>query len=458
LTDQELINQLFSALEERDRIIKTVIPKLEARIKELEAQVAVYQNKKDSSNSHKPPSSDLNAPQRNKSLRKKSNKKPGGQKGHEGNTLMFSDQVDQVIKHTPSECTKCGKDLTLRTESLSEQRQVIDIPVILAQRIEHQCYQKKCSCGHISSGQFPVEVTSPIQYGSRIEALIAYLHGRQFMPYARTKEFFKDVIGLSISSGGINYILRRFSTKALNEYEKIRSAVRQQTMIGTDETGVKVNGEKHWIWTWQNESYTFIAHSNNRGYQSIVDNFPQGFPNSYLGHDRWAAHFQCPSKGHQLCTSHLLRELNFLEDLYQSQWAKKFKIIIQRALEIKQKLTSEDYLKPKIIRTNLVLKINALLHEFIPDREIKTKTLQKKLRKHAISIFLFLFHPDIPPDNNGSERAIRNIKVKQKISGFFKSVQGVKDYVIIRSIIDTTIKAGLPVFAALIKIANLGTE
>lgn len=458
MTDQELIKQLFSALEERDKMIKTVIPRLEARIKELEAQLAIYQNQKDSSNSHKPPSTDIHAPQRNKSLRKKSNKKPGGQKGHEGNTLLFSDQVDEVIKHIPCQCTKCGKDLSWVAESLSERRQIIDIPKIIAQRTEHQCYQKQCSCGHVSWGQFPEQITSPVQYGNRIEALIAYLHGRQFMPYARTKEFFKDVMGLSISSGGINYLLRRFSTKAFSEYENIRSAVQKETMIGTDETGVKVNGEKHWIWTWQSESYTFIAHSDNRGYQTIHDNFPHGLPNSYLGHDRWPAHFQCSSKGHQICTSHLLRELNFLEELYQSQWAKKFKKIIQRALEIKQKFTTEDYIKPKIIRTNIISKINGLLHEFISNREEKTKTLQKKLRKHSISIFLFLFHPDIPPDNNGSERAIRNIKVKQKISGFFKSVQGAKDYVIIRSIIDTTIKAQLPVFATLVKIANLGTE
>ncbi len=103
-------------------------------------------------------------------------------------------------------------------------------------------------------------------------------------------------------------------------------------------------------------------------------------------------------------------------------------------------------------------RLTRLLNQFISPKEKKSRTLQKKLKKIFESIFLFLFHPDIPPDNNGSERAIRNIKVKQKVSGFFKSVQGAKDYVVIGSIIDTTTKAGFPVFASLVKIATLGTE
>jgi hypothetical protein len=229
-------------------------------------------------------------------------------------------------------------------------------------------------------------------------------------------------------------------------------------MIGTDETGVKVNGEKHWIWTWQSESHTFIAHSSNRGYQTVMDNFPSGLPNSFLGHDRWAAHFQCPSKGHQICMSHLLRELNFLEELYQSKWAEKFKILIQRALNIKRAMNMDEYGINNRTRNNILKKLYNILHQFISKKESKSRTLQKKLKTYIETIFLFLFHPEIPPDNNGSERAIRNIKVKQKVSGFFKSVQGAKDYVVIRSIIDTTTKQGFRVFDSLVKIANLGTE
>ncbi len=468
LTDKEIIQHLYSALEKANDVIlqfqvhinqlqKQLIAQ-DQRINELEAELALYKKTKDSSNSHKPPSSDMQTPQRNKSLREKSNKKPGGQKGHEGTTLQFSDQVDEIIKHTPSACEKCGKDLSLSEQSLIERRQEVDIPVIIATRTEHRRYEKQCTCGHHTCGKFPSYIMSPVQYGSRVEALIAYLHARQYMPYARLKEFFQDVMCIPISSGGINYLLRRFSTKALPEYENIRTAIQSELVVGTDETGVKVKGEKHWIWTWQSESLTYIAHSSNRGYQTILDNFPNGLSNSFLTHDRWAAHFQCPSKGHQICTSHLLRELNFLEELYHSKWAMEFKKLIQRALERKRALNFESIKIKNRARDNIMKILEEMLNRFISKKEIKTRVFQKQLRKHIESIFLFLFHPNIPPDNNGSERAIRNIKVKQKISGFFKSVQGAKDYVIIRSIIDTATKAGLPVFAVLVKIATLGTE
>ena len=106
MNDQELIKHLFAALEEREAIIKTVIPELQKRIAELEVQLAIYQKRKDSSNSHKPPSTDMNTPERNKSLRQKSTKKPGGQTGHPGSTLLFRDQIDKTIQHKPNQCGK----------------------------------------------------------------------------------------------------------------------------------------------------------------------------------------------------------------------------------------------------------------------------------------------------------------------------------------------------------------
>ena len=144
----------MSALDERDKIIKDLlkevskIPNLLERIKKLEEELALYKKSKDSSNSHKPPSSDMNTPSRNKSLREKSGKKPGGQHGHDGSTLRYSDQVDEVIKHTVKQCTECGKDISTQEESLLERRQEVDIPLLPVKRTEHQTYGKQCSCGH----------------------------------------------------------------------------------------------------------------------------------------------------------------------------------------------------------------------------------------------------------------------------------------------------------------------
>jgi transposase len=126
------------------------------------------------------------------------------------------------------------------------------------------------------------------------------------------KEFFTDLMGLPLSVGNINHILKRLSGKALPHYEQIKERIIKSILIGTDETGVKVNGQKDWIWVWQNDELTFITHSDNRGFKTIEENFTDGLPNSILFHDRFACHFNCEAMHHQVCMSHLLRDLQYI--------------------------------------------------------------------------------------------------------------------------------------------------
>src|SRR5690606_21452874 len=195
-------------------------------------------------------------------------------------------------------------------------------------RIEHQVYSKACGCGHITKGEFPSDVKSTVQYGGNIEALVAYMHSRQYLPFNRMKEFFSDVMGLPISEGGIYNVLQRFAKKTLPVYQQIKERIEAAQFLGTDETGAKVNGKKNWFWTWQNDELTFIVHSQSRGTITIDNNFPKGLPNAVLQHDRWPSHFQCEAVHHQLCLAHLLRDLNYIETLHKSQWALEFKNLL----------------------------------------------------------------------------------------------------------------------------------
>ena len=181
-------------------------------------------------------------------------------------------------------------------------------------------------------------------------------------------------------------------------------------------------------------------------------------PNAILNHDRWACHFQCNAKHHQICTAHLLRELNYINQLYSCDWSAQFKTIITQAIALKNKLNITDYDFENSERQILESKLNELLQSTLPDKNKKAITLQKKLARIPTYIFYFLHHPKVPPDNNGSERAIRNIKVKQKISGQFKSVDGAISFAVIRSVIDTAIKSGQNVLNALIFVAKFATE
>jgi hypothetical protein len=273
------------------------------------------------------------------------------------------------------------------------------------------------------------------------------------------KEFFTDVTGLAVSVGGINNILKRLTQKALPYYEQIKERLYQSVFIGTDETGVKVNGQKDWMWTWQNDELTFIVHSDNRGFKTIEDTFINGLPNATLQHDRFACHFNCNALHHQICMSHLLRDLQYIIELYpQCQWPTEMKALIVQALQLKKELTASQYYGKSEERQSLMIKLDELLGLTLSENHSKARTLQKNLLKHQQYILYFLYHPKVPPDNNGAERAIRNIKVKQKISGQFKSEDGANSFAVLRSVIDTTIKSGQNVLNALSLIAKFGTE
>jgi transposase len=451
---------LIETLIEQQRKMAKTIEVLLAKVASLEAELAIYKNKKNSNNSHIPPSQDQNRIKKNQSLRKKSGKTPGGQIGHEGTTLEFNKSVDEVIEHIPGYCTNCGNDLSGVVQTFIEGRKVIDIPVIKPIFLEHRTYSKMCICGHCTESEFPAYVAASMQYGPNVESLVGYLHARQYLPYKRMKELFTDVMNLPISVGGINNVLARISQKTLPYYLEIKERIGKSSFAGTDETSVKVNGKNDWIWTWQNDDLTFIVHSDNRGAKTIETQFPNGLPLTGLVHDRYACHFNCEAPYHQMCMAHLLRDLKYIIQLYDNkcEWALQMKALILDAMELKRNMMPIQYYQPNENRNNLIEKLEQLLHTTLQKEHTKAKTLLKNLIKHQSSFFNFLWHPQLPPDNNGSERAIRNIKVKQKISGQFKSNQGADCFVTLRSVIDTTIKAGQNVLVALRLIAIYGAE
>jgi transposase len=446
---QALIQSLLQTIEQ-----------LEARVKTLEVENTLLKNKKNSNNSHIPPSQDQNRPKKNQSLREPTDRKAGGQPGHKGSTLECRVTVDETIKHSPVQCSTCGNNLGNHPEELVSTRQLIDIPSIVFQCIKHQVYKKQCSCGHTTVSNFPKHVANPVQYGPNVESLVGYLHARQYLPYGRTKEFLNDVMGLPISIGGINNILQRIAQKALPMYNAIKKQIAQATCIGTDETGVNINGKNHWAWTWQNDRLTYILCAQSRGFKTIAAAFENGLPNTVLVHDRWACHFQMDVKAHQICTAHLLRDINYINELYENKctWATAFKALLEDAIVLKKELSTADYYYPNIKRQALFERLDQWLLYPIDKLHKESQKLQKKLLAKRDCILYFLQQSNVAPDNNGSERAIRNIKVKQKISGQFKTLQSANVFAVLRSVIDTTIKNGNNVLNALRLIATSETE
>jgi transposase len=444
-------------IEELRRIIlmqAQEITRLMKKIDVLERELARYTTRKDSNNSSLPPSKDENRPPRTNSLREKSGRKAGGQPGHEGKTLEMTDTPDRIIEHRACFCPECGKDLSGLPFELFGKRQVIDIPTIKQIVTEHRVYRCKCPCGNIVESDFPVGVDSPVRYGKNIETLVGYLSVRQYLPFKRLKEMMNDIFTVQVSEGGLHCLLNRLALKGVDAYEMIRQRVLHSGVIGTDETGVKINGKKHWFWTWQTKRATFIATSTNRGTTTIDENVSGISREAVLVHDCWKAHFQTPVKSHQLCTAHLERETKYLEERYKVAWPVKFRAMLRQAHKLKEEFTSIDYYYPNRTCSNLEKKLDSLLSEPLDPKHKEMIAFQKRIIKYRDHVFTFLYHPDVPPDNNGSERAIRNVKVKQKISGQFKILSAAENFAILRSIIDTAIKNNQNVLQALSVIAD----
>jgi transposase/uncharacterized coiled-coil protein SlyX len=444
-------------IEELKRIVlmqAQEITRLMARIDVLECELARYTTRKNSNNSSMPPSKDENRPPHTSSLREKSNRKAGGQPGHEGKTLEMTETPDEIIEHHSCFCPECGKDVSELPFEFCGKRQVIEIPTIKQIVTEHRVYRCTCSCGKIVESDFPVGVDSPVKYGKSIETIIGYLSVRQYLPFKRLQEMMNDVFSVQISEGGLHWLMNRLASKGVDAYEMIRQRVLHSQVIGTDETGVKINGKNHWFWTWQTNRATFIAPSTNRGTTTIFENMSGISGDAVLVHDCWKAHFQTPVKEHQLCTAHLERETKYLEERYKVAWPVRFRNILREAHKLKKQFTPADYYYPNPLRSLLEKELDNLLSESLDPKHKEMVTFQKRITKYRDHVFTFLYHPTVPPDNNGSERAIRNVKVKQKISGQFKILSAAENFAILRSIIDTAIKNNQNVLQALNVIAD----
>src|ERR1019366_9479676 len=271
---QELNRKLHKKLKSRDQQMAVLIE-----------QLRIAQLPKNSSNSSRPPSTDLYKPPRNlnNSLREKSGKKTGGQPGHAGSTLLFNSAApDAIMRYSAGYCESCGNDLSQVNPEPEEVRQVVDIPVPGCSITNHITYKKICSCGHCNHGSFPANVKSYVSYGPAVEALVVNLSTRQYIPFARLATLIGDQYRITMSQGTVANILERFELKAKSVYEYIQSAIPKAEVAGSDETSIQVNGHKNWFHTYQTPDWTFIGYDESRGKVAQQKFYPLGLPNTNL--------------------------------------------------------------------------------------------------------------------------------------------------------------------------------
>jgi transposase-like protein len=300
-------------------------------------------------------------------------------------------------------------------------------------------------------GSFPEGINAPIQYSGQISALVAYLSAFQYLPYKRITLLMQDIFGIPMSEGTVDNLLERAAQKAVPAYSAIQQRIQLEAVVGGDETGASIGGKKGWMHTWQSPKLTFIVASMNRGFQTMLQYFPKGFPQSVYVSDCWAAQLKVPARLHQLCMAHLLRELNNFMEALDCKWSREMKTVFIDAILLKQQLTITSYKQPCQQVDAIQKRLDTLLKEHqnaSPHK--KVQAFIRRLQKHQKAILTFLYHHHVPPDNNASERAIRNVKVKTKVSGQYRSQRGAERFAILRSVIDTIRKNNNNIFDGLL--------
>lgn len=460
----KIIENLLKKLLEKDQVLSeaiqimdkqnTQITNQEKRILELEKLLEEKTDKvirKDSSNSDLPPSKDIVKPKRGSKNKDKKRKKPGRKKGHKGDYLKLSANPDKIEEFYPKLCINCHSKLDKSTAVLYQRKQEIDLPEIQPIVTEYQSYQIACNCGCTNKGLLPTKLKARVQYGPRVRSFVNYSQVYQYLPCERLKNLLKEFFNLKISEGTFCNILKSSSKKAAPLYENIRVCVENSKVVGADETPIRVNNENWYFWVWQNKQASYITAADSRKKENIYQHFPNGFADGILVSDRYKSHLNTPAKGHQLCWAHLIRKLNYLDKVECSDWLIKLRGIYSKAKKLKK-----DFEKGKDIqkaRSRLEARLTRLLADKQDEKQQKeTETLRKSLIEHKDKILAFLHYKQVPSHNNASELAIRNAKIKMKISGCFRNAQ--QPYAIIRSVVDTCIKQGISVFQALLNIEN----
>jgi transposase len=457
----KLITDLYELVAE----LRLTIKQQAEEIEKLRGQVS-----KNSQNSSKPPSTDGLSKPAPKSLRTPSGKKSGGQQGHTSHYLEAVSNPNYIQTHRVVQCERCANNLeTVEAEGF-EERQVFDIPAPCIEVTAHRAETKRCSCGQVNTANFPTEVTASVQYGSRIKAVAVYLNQYQLIPYARTEEMLESLYGVSLCEGSLyNFNLQTYH--ALEETEaELKLAIGQKPVVHSDESGVRVGGKLNWVHAASTDELTHYQHHEKRG-QLAMDEI--GILPKYEGilvHDHLKSYFNYTLCEHSLCNAHHLRELVFLLEHSQLAWAGKMirLLVVMKKCVDRAKRRGHLELNPKL-KQFLIQRYAAILTEgFEQDKSLETnnaelvvppkkgrkkqskaKNLLDRLHHYETEALRFLSDFQVPFDNNQAERDIRMVKLKQKISGTFRSTLGASLFFRIRSYLSSAKKQGHNMLEAL---------
>lgn len=473
--------EIHIAFEQGEEVVvalfKQVGKQVEALASQLEKEVAVLQElqarlEQTSQNSHKPPSSDgYKKPpvKRTQSLRKAGQKPNGGQAGHEGHTLQPVAEADHREVHAVEQCAVCGASLAEVEAHAHEERQVFDIPAIRIEVTAHLAEKKICPvCQAENRGVFPEEVKGPVQYGSGVESWAAYFTHQHFVSVERTAEIFEDLVNHRVSEAIILGAGKKLADCVQPATEEIKTRLCGAEVLNVDESGLRVKGKLHWLHVASTEQFTHYEIHEKRGREAteeagILPNF-----DGIAIHDHWKPYFGYTQCEHGLCNAHHLRELNYIERQYGQVWAGDMATLLCDIKQVVEAMQEKaDRLPPEQIqlfeqRYDTLIEVGYAANPRPPpdSREGQPKkrgrpkqspplNLLDRLRDYKPQVLAFMHDFRVPFDNNQAERDVRMVKVKQKVSGSFRTIEGAKHFAQARGYISTARKNVVNIYTAI---------
>ncbi len=449
------LNDLLAAEKEQNAALLEQVKKLTERVEELT-------HKKNSNNSSKPPSTDHFDKPKPKSLRGKSDKKPGGQKGHKGSGMKIDRKPDEVVPHLPPKCESCPNRMLCNHLHCSDTRYVYEA-VVETKLIAHKVMNATCPLsGEYVNGVFPEGINGTKQYGEGVFGLVMSLLTVGYMSVDRVKKLLNS-LRIPISTGAIQDMLARGAELAKAPVDFIKNQVKNREVVNFDETGVRVSGGLNWLHCACSDRWRYYTIQEHRGEEGmeimgVLPNFK-----GIAVHDFWSPYKKFTDVVHAMCCQHLERELVYAEETGNQEWAEKLRKLLQDMCHTKNTLSeegrnafTEEELQQYMAQYDAIV-AEGIAANPLPERKSGKRGRQKRGKIRCLldrfldckdDILRFATDWRVPYTNNTAEQAIRFAKVKEKVSGCFRSKKGADQFARVLSFISTAVSHGISSFDA----------
>jgi len=441
------LNHLSHA--EKDALIRALwaqVQSLTARVTALEARLG--EPAKTPDNSSLPPSKGQKPNQPEKAGR------PGprqGSLGRKGGGRALACDPDETVTAKAVACVHCQATLTDADQVLHGRYDKIDLPVVrpVVTRVERYAGHCPC-CGGVTLAPVPEGMEDGSPFSVNILALAIYLRFTHAISYRRLTRLFLHLYALQISEGALDAMFQRAKPCFDNEVLAILARLRRSRIICSDETSVRIDGRTHWNWVFQNAQVVIHVIRNSRAASVVADVLAGHRPSI------WVSDLYGAQQGHadlwQVCLAHQLRDCKYAIEAGDAIFAPRMKMLLLRAVVLARRRKHLAESTRRTYQSRLDRELNAIM--VLAPTNSHGRRLRKRYGRVRGHLFTFLEHPEVPPDNNGSERELRPTATYRKVTGGFRSEWGADLFAGVRSVVGTAARRGKDAYQAILAVLD----